>query len=164
MEHGFGLRTSQVPRVISPLCRQALDKLELPFIVKVGMIEKISLKTPSYSSLLRMTGEPVVVRITGVYLLVDKSVQTPEEVNDCWKPIVTSLSSLDGCNCCAACQIVRAQESVKRSALNLAALWRARQAAQANGDTESSTKQAGWMDKVVSTILDNLKVTVVIVM
>ncbi len=59
---------------------QALDKLEIPFIVRVGVIERITLTTPAYSSLLRMTGEPVVVKISGVYLLVDKSVQTPEEV------------------------------------------------------------------------------------
>ena len=64
---------------------QALDKLELPFVVRVGIIEKISVKTPSYTSLLRMTGEPVIVSIKGVYLLVDKSVQTPEEVRlVCW--------------------------------------------------------------------------------
>lgn len=90
------LRIKQGVRVKAPRCprrlvwlgfspvpclpTQALDKLELPFIVRVGVIEKISLKTPSYTSLLRRTGEPVVVRICGVYLLVDKSVQTPEEV------------------------------------------------------------------------------------
>lgn len=48
--------------------------------MRVGVIERITLTTPAYSSLLRMTGEPVVVKISGVYLLVDKSVQTPEEV------------------------------------------------------------------------------------
>ena len=55
-------------------------------------------------------------------------------------------------------QILRAQESVKRSELNLAALWRARQAAQAKGEAEAGTKQAGWMDKVVASIIDNLQV------
>jgi hypothetical protein len=73
--------TTAPPRALhTRVPAQALDKLEIPFIVRVGVIEKITLTTPAYSSLLRMTGEPVVVTISGVYLLVDKSIQTPEEV------------------------------------------------------------------------------------
>jgi hypothetical protein len=74
----FSLSPAHPPHLL--LVHQALDKLEIPFIVRVGVIEKITLTTPAYSSLLRMTGEPVVIKISGVYLLVDKSVQTPEEV------------------------------------------------------------------------------------
>lgn len=138
---------------------QALDKLELPFIVKVGTIDKISLKTPSYTSLLRMTGEPVSVRISGVSLLVDKSVQTPEEASFLSGYVHSVLIQREAeCFCLRMAQIARARDNVKRSDLNMAALWRARQAAQAKGDSEASTKQAGWMDKVVDTILANLKV------
>ena len=116
------------------LWRQALDKLEIPFVVRVGVIEKITLTTPAYSSLLRMTGEPVVIAISGVYLLVDKSIQTPEE-------------------------IARARDNVRRSELNLAALWRSRQIAEAKG-ADATGKQPGWMDKLASHVLNNLKVGV----
>ena len=64
--------------------------------MRVGMIEKITLKTPSYTSLLRMTGEPVVVRVSGVYLLVDKSVQTPEEVSLRAPSVVMRCARLKG--------------------------------------------------------------------
>ena len=97
--------------------------------MRLGVIEKITLTTPAYSSLLRMTGEPVVVTISGVYLLVDKSVQTPDEIQ-------------------------RATENVRRSKLNLAALWRSRQLAEKG----ASDRQPGWMDKLASHVLNNLKV------
>ena len=59
---------------------QALDQLEVPFVVRQGRIGRIAISTPSYTSLIRMTGDPVVIRVSDVYLLVDKSVQSPEEV------------------------------------------------------------------------------------
>ncbi len=40
----------------------------------------------------------------------------------------------------------------------MAALWRARQAAQAKGESEASTKQPGWMEKLLANILEHLKV------
>jgi hypothetical protein len=146
---------------------QALDKLQLPFIVRLGVIERISITTPTYTSLLRMTGEPVVIRISGVYLLVDKSVQTPEEVPSLRRRLLRPFHHCPAvhaptrtwCHCLRlAVQIVRAMENVKRSELNLAALWRSRQAAAAKGDADAGVKSAGWMDKLTDNVLQHLRV------
>lgn len=115
---------------------QALDALELPVVAKRGKLGKIKVQIPGFRTS-TLKKNPVLIEIQDVTLIVEKSIQTPEEIE-------------------------RRFESVKLSNLDLASFFQLRTLAeelQREGKLPSSQEEASD-PSLIAAIVDNLQVNV----